>query len=222
MATATITAQTINMETSNKLQEYTAQLVAATSSIDQERKAMLDEAAAAIAEELRTNGTHATLFVCTHNSRRSHLADLWFRYASLYYGIQGLSSYSGGTEATAFNPRAIAAMQRAGFRVSYDESAPNPVVQVSPLTKPVWSVFSKVYTHADNPHSNFTAIMVCSDADHNCPIVSGATQRFAIPYNDPKHSDGTTDETSAYDQATLLIGTEMMYLAKTVAELIRG
>jgi hypothetical protein len=221
MASTTIFAQTLKMETSNRLKKYTAALVADTSTIDPERKALLQEAAVAIAAELRSHGTHATLFVCTHNSRRSHLADLWFRYAALHYGIAGLSSYSGGTEATAFNPRAIAAMERAGFSVHYDREAKNPLVQVSPLANPVWEVFSKVYTHEVNPKSNFTAIMVCSDADHNCPIVNGATQRFAIPYHDPKASDGTPSEAEAYDQAVKLIGTEMMYLAHQLNDTLR-
>ncbi|MFM1875656.1 MAG: hypothetical protein RL266_1393 [Bacteroidota bacterium] len=201
------------MESTKKLNDLTEELIEGAAAINDERKALLDESAKAMAEALHKNGKHATVFVCTHNSRRSHLSDLWFRYALLYYGIEGMESFSGGTEATAFNKRAIAAMERAGFKVSYDKSVANPLVQVSPMTYPVWTVFSKVYSHESNPKSNFTAIMVCSDADHNCPIVDGATQRFAIPYNDPKHYDDTPAEEGKYDETVKLIGTEMMYMA---------
>lgn len=209
----TLNAQTMKMETTKKLKKFTEELIEGAAGINEERKALLDESAKAIAEELHKNGKHAAVFVCTHNSRRSHLSDLWFRYALLYYGIEGMESFSGGTEATAFNKRAIAAMERVGFNVSYDKSATNPVVQISPMTYPVWNVFSKVYTDEINPKSNFTAVMVCSDADRNCPVVDGATQRFAIPYNDPKHYDDTPSEEGKYDETVKLIGTEMMYLA---------
>lgn len=208
-----VTAQTLKMETTKKLKKFTEELVEEAAGINEERKALLDESAKAIAEALHENGKHATLFVCTHNSRRSHLSDLWFRYALMYYGIDSMESFSGGTEATAFNKRAIAAMERAGFKVSYNKKTDNPVVQVSPMSYPVWKVFSKVYSNESNPNSNFTAVMVCSDADRNCPVVDGATQRFAIPYNDPKHYDDTPSEEGKYDETVKLIGTEMLYLA---------
>ena len=42
--------------------------------------------------------------------------------------------------------------------------------------------------------------MVCNDADQKCPTVPGATDRFAIPFVDPKVSDGTEAEAATYDE----------------------
>jgi arsenate reductase len=61
-------------------------------------------------EEIRLN------FICTHNSRRSQLSQVWAQTAAAYYGIDA-TCYSGGVEVTAFNERAVAALQRDGFKV---------------------------------------------------------------------------------------------------------
>ena len=216
LISSTIQAQTMKMEMSKNLERYAADLVANTNTINPERQEQLKELATDLTSVLKETDKHDVIFVCTHNSRRSHLADLWFRFALMYYGVNEIGSFSGGTEATAFNPRAIAAMKRAGFKTSYDKSAENPTVSISPLTYPVWNVRSKVYADDANPKSNFTAVMVCSDADRACPIVAGATQRFAIPYNDPKHYDGTPSEEAKYDETVKLIGTEMMFLVDQI------
>jgi hypothetical protein len=54
--------------------------------------------------------------------------------------------------------------------------------------------------------------MVCSDADKSCPIVEGATDRFSLPYDDPRYYDGTPSEEKMYDATVEEIGLEMFYL----------
>ncbi|MDV7401328.1 hypothetical protein RZS08_58465, partial [Arthrospira platensis SPKY1] len=74
---------------------------------DPERQAVLDDLADWI-RETRSNGENAPLvFICTHNSRRSHLAQIWMATMARYFGLEHVATYSGGTEATAFNPRAV-------------------------------------------------------------------------------------------------------------------
>jgi hypothetical protein len=64
--------------------------------------------------------------------------------------------------------------------------------------------------------------MTCSDADEACPVVYGASVRFALPYDDPKASDGSLEEASTYQARAMEIGAEMFYVMKRAAELRRA
>jgi arsenate reductase (thioredoxin) len=152
-------------------------------------------------------------FICTHNSRRSHLSQVWAMTAAAHYGVAKVESYSGGSEVTAFNPRAIAALRRAGFEVSSPIEAPNPKYEVRwhASAKPI-VCFSKKYDGAVNPASGFAAIMVCSQADKACPVVHGVDARISIPYEDPKVFDDTPDEQRMYDERTAQIAREFLYV----------
>jgi protein-tyrosine phosphatase/arsenate reductase len=130
-----------------------------------------------------------------------------------------VKTLSGGTEATAFNPRAVKALQDAGVDISMADagSGENPVYMVSyaggqePLR-----AFSKKYDTGGNPTSNFCAVMTCSQADKNCPTVAGASLRVAIPYEDPKSYDGTPQEAEMYALRSRQIAREMFYLFSQV------
>ncbi|MFK8163277.1 MAG: low molecular weight phosphatase family protein [Lewinella sp.] len=156
-------------------------------------------------------------FICTHNSRRSHLGMIWAAVAAAHYGVENVYTYSGGTEATAFNPRAISALKRAGFKIVNPGGA-NPHYQVSfsenesPLV-----CFSKEYNHPDNPSKDFAAIMTCSDADENCPLILGASFRLPLTYEDPKVADDTPFEAERYDERVAQIGQEVLYAFSLVA-----
>lgn len=159
------------------------------------------------------------MFICTHNSRRSHLAQLWAQAAAAHHGIADVLTYSGGTEATAFNPRAVAAAERAGFEISRAGGGANPVylVRFDCQSGPL-ECFSKVYRHAANPQRDFCAVMVCSDADAKCPAVTGAATRVALPYDDPKAFDGTPEEAAKYDERCRDIAREMLWLFADLSE----
>ena len=62
-----------------------------------------------------------------------------------------------------------------------------------------------------NPTSNFAAIMTCSHADKNCPIVQGASIKISTPYEDPKDADGKPNETEVYNERCKQIATEVLY-----------
>jgi arsenate reductase len=151
-------------------------------------------------------------FICTHNSRRSHIAQIWAQAAAAFYGVNDVHCFSGGTEATAFNPRAIQALQHVGFRIEKTREGSNPRYEVffSEAHLPVVA-FSKKYDDAGNPSGGFAAVMTCSQADENCPVVIGAEKRISLPYDDPKDFDGTPKEEEKYRERVLEIGREISY-----------
>lgn len=151
-------------------------------------------------------------FICTHNSRRSHLSQLWAQAAAHYYGIKNVFCFSGGTEATAFNPRAVKAMQHAGFDIKIIKAGDNPVYEVRfDNDAPPVITFSKKYDDPFNHNKDFAAIMTCSHADENCPLVLGASGRIALTYDDPKAFDGTPLEAAKYAERVSEIGREIFY-----------
>jgi arsenate reductase (thioredoxin) len=151
-------------------------------------------------------------FICTHNSRRSHLSQIWAQTAAHYYNIPNVFCFSGGTEATAFNPRAVQAMQSAGFSISKMSEGTNPIydVRYSPDI-PAIKAFSKKYDDPFNHDKNFAAVMTCSHADENCPVVFGAEARIPLRYDDPKEFDDTPLEEAKYTERVHQIGREVLF-----------
>lgn len=161
------------------------------------------------------------IFVCTHNSRRSHMGQLWARAAAAHLGLTVVDSYSGGTEATAFNPRSVTALRSHGFAIAETGEVlgeQNVVYEttVGEGLEPVRG-FSKTYGDAFNPQQDFAAVMVCSSADAACPFVEGADLRVSIPYLDPKVSDGTPEEAATYLAKSEEIGRELTWLMAQAA-----
>ena len=183
-------------------------------SISPERKEDLLELAAFISAQSKAGKPTQLTFICTHNSRRSHFGQVWAATAASWLGIENIKTFSGGTEATACNPRTISALERSGFHISKSgETNPQYSVSFADGTSPLLC-FSKKYNDPANPASDFAAIMTCSQADKNCPIIPGASARIAIPYADPKVSDNTPDEAKTYDERSFQIATEMVFVMK--------
>ena len=182
------------------------------SQIPRERKERLKEIATFISEKVRLGQPARLIYICTHNSRRSHMSQLWAQVAADHFGIQDVRTFSGGTEATCFEPRAVAALQRAGFEIKKEDDNPNPTYHLKhPFCRRPQKAWSKVYSDETNPQKGFAAIMTCSSADQDCPIVHGAEQRFVLPYEDPKKADDTLNESTTYDERCRQIATEMFY-----------
>jgi arsenate reductase len=147
--------------------------------IPQGRKILLESFATYISEKMKENKEINLTFICTHNSRRSHMSQIWAQTAAEYFEIPNVECFSGGTEATAFNPRAVKAIRDAGFKVEQLNQSENPVYLVYYADdKDPLKCFSKVYSDDFNPSKNFAAIMTCSDADENCPVVFGAESKI--------------------------------------------
>ena len=158
-------------------------------------------------EDIRLN------LICTHNSRRSHLSQIWAQTAAYYYGIKNVFCYSGGTEATAMFPKVAEILEKTGFKIQKLSQENNPVYAIK-FTENVPPVigFSKTYDDQFNPESGFAAIMTCSQADGGCPFIAGAEKRIPITFEDPKAFDNTPQQTEKYQERSLQIATEMFYV----------
>ncbi len=199
------------------LEQHIRGLLPLLGELPESRRTLLDEVAFFVSSRRAIGENTDLVFICTHNSRRSQLGQLWATAAAAHFGVDGVRAYSGGTEVTAFNPRAIAAAERAGFRVA-NPGGENPRYRISfdDATAPL-VCFSKTYDDPSNPAVDFVAVMTCSEADEACPVVLGAALRAPIRYEDPKASDDTPEETARYDARSRQIATEMLYLFSRVA-----
>lgn len=180
--------------------------------ISDSRKAILRRLADFVVCQ-RKNG-HAAVFnfICTHNSRRSHLAQLWAQAAAHAVGACDVRALSGGTEATAFNPRAVRAMEAAGFQIRATSPGANPVYEVRfAADVPPVLAFSKTYDDPVNAAAPFAAVMTCSHAEQTCPFIPGAEERIVLTYEDPKLFDNTPEEEARYAERVRQIGRELLY-----------
>ena len=109
------------------------------------------------------------LFLCTHNSARSQMAEGLLRHL----GGDRYEAFSAGTEATRVRPLAIRAMAELGVDISGQGS--------KTLTRYVGEPFAAVIT-------------VCDDANESCPVFPGAARRLHWSFPDPSKATGTEDE----------------------------
>ena len=194
-----------------KIREIITQL--STERISEERKRILQPLIQFISSKITKNEEVRLNFICTHNSRRSHLSQIWAQTMANYYQIENVFCYSGGTEATAMFPKVVETLRNQGFVILNLSEAENPVYAVK-FAENEHSVicFSKKYDDDFNPKSAFAAILTCDSADENCPIVYGAEARIPIKYEDPKKSDGTPEMNETYFNRSLEIATEMKFV----------
>ena len=169
--------------------------------------------------------TANVIVVCTGNSRRSSLGSTLGNIAAAFFGDAGVRFFSGGTAPSAFNPRTIRALQEIGVQVeeSGDHAPPGPAGELNPRYLVRWGSgasdsipeFSKRYDDASNPQQDFCAILVCTDADENCPVVLGASLRVSLPFEDPKEFDGLPCEPAAYAERRDQIGRAMLMMLES-------
>lgn len=202
-----------------KLKKYLQNIENEFASIPQERQENLKKIAQYISDKQKKGEKTELIVICTHNSRRSHLGQVWLQIAAYYYGLENITTFSGGTDSTACNPRTIKALQRAGLSVKNisekTEKNPKYVVKYSEKAPEMW-LFSKHYASTANPQIGFLALLVCNTADEACPIVKGAEQRIYHGYEDPKSSDGTPQEDQTYDERCRQIAVEMFFVMHEV------
>lgn len=164
-------------------------------------------------QEIRLN------MICTHNSRRSHLAQIWSQTASAYFNVKNVFCYSGGTEATAMFPMVAKTLEKQGFKIKAVSDGNNPVYSVKyAQNKHPIICFSKTYDNEFNPESEFAAILTCSSADKGCPFIAGAEKRIPITFDDPKAFDNTPQQAEKYEERSLQIATEMVYVFSQIKQ----
>lgn len=199
------------------LRPYVSEVAAELDTLPAERKEVLGNIAAAITTRLQAGKPASLTFICTHNSRRSHMSQIWAQTAAYYYGLKEVHAYSGGTEVTACNCRTVTAMRRVGFEITDLTTGDNPIYSVRYAEdRPPIRAYSKLYYADDNPKQEFIALMTCSAADKSCPQVKGAIDRYAIHYIDPRLCDDTPTETTAYNERCREIAREMFYIMAEV------
>ncbi|MFZ5558444.1 MAG: arsenate reductase ArsC [Pseudomonadota bacterium] len=116
-----------------------------------------------------TQPTHRVLFLCTHNSARSQMAEGLLRAL----GGGAWESHSAGTEQTRVRPEAIAAMQELGIDITGQTS--------KTLDRYLPERFDLVVT-------------VCDSANESCPVFANAAKRLHWSIDDPAGVKGTDEE----------------------------
>lgn len=181
--------------------------------ISNARKTLLQPLVEYIQYKIESNDAIRLNFICTHNSRRSHLSQVWAQTMAYYYGVKNVNCYSGGTETTAFFTVGITTLEDTGFEIRDLSNGNNPIyaIKFCKNEHPIIG-FSKTFDSHFNPSSKFAAIMTCSSADKGCPVVFGAEARFPITYEDPKAFDNTPLQAEKYAERSFQIATELKYV----------
>ena len=182
-------------------------------SISDDRKIILQPLVDFIQRKANNNQEIRLNLICTHNSRRSHLSQVWAQTAAAHYSIKNVFCYSGGTEATAMFPVAAKTLAKQGFQIKTIAEGSNPVyaIKYAENEHPVIG-FSKTFDDDFNPQSEFAAILTCSSADKGCPFIAGAEKRIPVTFEDPKAFDNTPQQAEKYEERSLQIATEMFYV----------
>ena len=183
------------------------------SGLSKERKSIVQPLIDYIQDKAHRKETIRLNFICTHNSRRSHLSQVWAQTMASYFNVKNVFCYSGGTEATALFPKVAETLQNTGFKIMKISEGKNPVyiIKYSGNKHPIIG-FSKTFDSDFNPKSKYAAIMTCSHADENCPFIAGAEERIPITYEDPKVFDNTAQQAEKYMERSKQIANEMFYV----------
>jgi len=179
----------------------------------EERKETLQPLVDFIQQKVAQNQKIRINFICTHNSRRSHLSQVWAQTMAYYFGIPNVYCYSRGTEATALFPMVAQTLENSGFEIATLSEGNNPVYSIKYAeNEPPIIGFSKKLDDDFNPKSEFAAIMTCDSANEACPFVPGAEKRIPITFEDPKAFDGSPQQAEKYNERSLQIATELFYI----------
>tara|TARA_R110002073_G_scaffold279026_1_gene442779 strand:- start:11962 stop:12594 length:633 start_codon:yes stop_codon:yes gene_type:complete len=185
--------------------------------ISEERKLILQQFINYIQSKVTKQETIRLNFICTHNSRRSHLSQIWAQCLAAYFKIPNVVCYSGGTEATALYPLVVNTLAKSGFEITVLSEGSNPIyaINYSENEHPIIG-FSKLFDARFNPKASFAAVMTCSHADENCPFIPGAEKRIPLTYDDPKEFDHTPLQSEKYEERSLQIARELNYVFSNI------
>ena len=188
-------------------------LSAAELSVSNERKIILNPLIVFIQKKVEYKKQIRLNFICTHNSRRSHLAQVWSQTLAFYFKIDNVFCYSGGTETTALFPKVIETLVNQGFKSLKLSDIANSIyaIKFNENEAPIIG-FSKSYDSQYNPKNDFAAILTCSQADSGCPFIAGAEVRIPITFEDPKAFDNSPFQSQKYTERSLQIASELFYV----------
>ena len=166
-----------------------------------------------LAEAIQKQGQARVNFICTHNSRRSQLAQVWCQLGAWTLGLP-IKTYSGGTVATQLYSSVVTTLVNEGIDIKGSPEGNVPIRLY--FGDDMLDLFSKEYSDGVNPKADFIAVMTCDHADENCPIVTGATNRTPLTYEDPKKYDGTPKETEAYKETSEAIALDVLQAFRSI------
>ncbi len=203
-----------------EIRPFVEQAIASSNQLPIARQELLGSAGRQIAALAKSRAPVHLLFVCTHNSRRSQFSQFWAAVATQLHTAGAIRSHSCGTEATSCNPRTVQSLVRSGVQIETVTEGENPLYHCRCTTSPEDPIelFSKAFGHPSLPSDNLVALMCCDDADEKCPVVPGAQLRVPLHYVDPKRSDDTSQENATYDERSMQIASEMLFLIRTTCE----
>ncbi len=204
----------------SEIKKYIQKVVIDLGKIPQKRKKILLEIVSYIKQNYLIEDRSNIIFICTHNSRRSQLAQCWLSVSCRYYNLNKINTFSGGLEITSLNSNALNALKRSGFIVNHIDTKDNIYLLKTSKKNKGQTLYSKKHDSKNNPQRKFLAIITCSDANKQCPVVRGADKKIFLPYHDPRISDGSGLEKTTYDQSCFNIAQEMFYIMKKVKEVI--
>lgn len=187
--------------------------------LTEDRKTKVQPLLTYIQDKVSTKQPIRLTFICTHNSRRSHLTQIWAQALAFHYGLNSIQCYSGGTEVTALFPKVVDTLLAQGFKIEQLSSSNNPVyaIKFDENALPIIG-FSKTFDDFFNPASHFAALMTCSSADEGCPFIAGAEVRIPLRYEDPKLFDGTDLMEEKYSERSLEIAADMNYIFSQIKQ----
>ena len=184
--------------------------------LSEDRQKLLVKISEGISKEYKKNGVVNLNFICTHNSRRSQLGQVWAFFAANHFNLN-INSFSGGTEVTAFFRNTVKTLQKVGFTFdleNFSHQNPKYLISFEGTSKSILG-FSKRYDHLENKNP-FIAITTCNNADTNCPFIPEAIYRFHLPFVDPKSTDGTELQNEAYLKTSEQIAAEIFFIFNEV------
>lgn len=185
-----------------------------------DRKTQLLKIAETITKEYTVKEVVNINFICTHNSRRSQLGQVWSFFAADYFKLN-INSFSGGTEVTSFYRNTLKTLQKVGFEfhlVDFCHQNPKYLISFDKTQKSILG-FSKRFDDKHNPET-FMAITTCNNADKNCPFIPTANYRFHLPFVDPKFSDGKPEQKETYLKVNKQIAGEVYFIFSEIKKLL--
>ena len=120
----TTTKSTLFSEIENVIKELNPE------TISSERREVLQPLIDFIQSKVSENKEIRINFICTHNSRRSHLSQVWAQTMASYFNIKKVFCYSGGTESTALFPIVAETLQNSGFQINTISKNENPIYSI--------------------------------------------------------------------------------------------
>ena len=186
----------------------------------EDRKKILLKISETVATEYTENNVVNLNFICTHNSRRSQLGQVWAFYAANYFNLN-IHAFSGGTEVTAFYRNTVKTLQTVGFDfkvVEFSHQNPKYLISYKESTRSIFG-FSKRFDDETNKNP-FIAITTCNNADKNCPFIPTAIERFHLPFVDPKFSDDTPEQSATYLKTNEQIAAEIFFIFTEIKRIL--